>query len=64
MVTVEQIDPGDNKQVNRFIRIEYMLYEDHPKWVPPILMDRRMQFNKKKHPFYEHSDADFFTVKT
>jgi hypothetical protein len=23
-------------------------------------MDRRAQFNKKKHPFYEHSDADFF----
>ena len=60
MVTVEKIDPGDKKQVNRFIRIEYKLYEDHPKWVPPILMDRRMQFNKKKHPFYEHSDADFF----
>lgn len=60
MVKVEQIDPGDKKQVNRYIKIEYMLYEDNPNWVPPILIDRRMQFNKKKHPFYEHSDADFF----
>lgn len=60
MITVEQIDPGDKKQVNRYIQIEYDLYESQPNWVPPILIDRRMQFNKKKHPFYEHSDADFF----
>ncbi|MGD8458591.1 MAG: hypothetical protein PVF83_19615 [Anaerolineales bacterium] len=60
MITVEKIDPGDKKQVKRYIQIEYKLYENHPNWVPPILIDRRMQFNKKKHPFYEHSDADFF----
>lgn len=60
MVIVEQIDSGDKKQVNRYIDIEYELYENHPQWVPPILIDRRMQLNKKKHPFYEHSDADFF----
>ncbi len=60
MVTVEQINPDDRKQVNRFIKIQYNLYGDCEQWVPPILIDRRAQFNKKKHPFYEHSDADFF----
>jgi hypothetical protein len=60
MVTVEQIDASSRKQVNRFIQIQYDLYQGYPQWVPPILIDRRAQFNKKKHPFYEHSDADFF----
>jgi hypothetical protein len=60
MVTVEQINPDDRRQVNRFINIQYKLYQDCEQWVPPILIDRRAQFNKKKHPFYEHSDADFF----
>ncbi|MCB2179709.1 hypothetical protein KQH54_01155 [bacterium] len=60
MINVEQIDPADRKQVKRFIAIQYNLYKDCPQWVPPILIDRRAQFNKKKHPFYEHSDADFF----
>ena len=60
MVKVEKIDPADRKQVNRYINIQYKLYKDCEQWVPPILMDRRAQFNKEKHPFYEHSDADFF----
>jgi hypothetical protein len=60
MVKVEQINPADKKQVNRYIAIQYKLYKNCKQWVPPILIDRRAQFNKKKHPFYEHSDADFF----
>ncbi len=60
MITVEKINPADKKQVNRFIQIQFKLYKDCPQWVPPILIDRRMMFNKKKHPFFEHSDADFF----
>lgn len=60
MIKVEKIDTNDRKQVKRFIDIQFKLYEDCPQWVPPILVDRRMQLNKQKHPFYEHSDADFF----
>ena len=60
MVTVEMIDTGDRKQVKRYINIQYKLYQDCPQWVPPILIDRRDQLNKSKHPFYEHSEADFF----
>lgn len=60
MVKVEKINPGNKGQVKRYINIQYKLYKGNPQWVPPILIDRRMQFNKKKHPFYEHSDADFF----
>lgn len=60
MIRVEKIDPASKKDVKRFMQIEFDLYQDHPQWVPPILIDRRNQFNKNKHPFYEHSDADFF----
>ena len=60
MVTVEKIDPSNKKDVQRYIQIQFDLYQDVPQWVPPILIDRRAQFDKKKHPFYEHSDADFF----
>jgi hypothetical protein len=28
--------------------------------VPPLYIDAETQLNRKKHPFYEHSDADFF----
>ncbi len=60
MLNVEKIDTTNKKLVNRFVRIPYRLYEKHPQWVPPILLDAETQLNRSKHPYYEHSDADFF----
>ena len=60
MLTVEKIDTSDKSQVRQFVRLPYHLYKDHPQWVPPLLIDAEMQLNRIKHPFFEHSDADFF----
>ena len=60
MVKIEKIDTNSRAQINRFVRIPFTIYKDCPQWVPPILIDRRAQLNPKKHPFYEHSFADFF----
>ncbi len=59
-LSVELIDTQNKAQVNRFIQIPFRLYANHAQWVPPILIDIHTQLNKKKHPFYEHSDGDFF----
>lgn len=63
MVTIIKIDTTDKAQVRRFVRIPYKLYKDHPQWVPPLYMDSEMQLNREKHPYYEHSDADFFIAE-
>jgi hypothetical protein len=60
MLRVDKIDTNNKALVKRFVRIPFRLYENHPQWVPPILMEAENQLNKSKHPFYEHSDADFF----
>jgi GNAT superfamily N-acetyltransferase len=60
MVTIEKIDPKSKSQVNRFIRIPFQLYEGNPQWVPPLDIDSKIFLNHEKHPFYEHSEADFF----
>lgn len=60
MVTVEKIDTNNKKQVDQFIQFHYDLYTGTPQWVPPFFADHRLMLNRKKHPFYEHSDADFF----
>ena len=33
------------------------------EWVPPILSDIKLMLNSKKHPFYEHSDAEFYVAR-
>jgi hypothetical protein len=60
MIRVSQIDINDKTQVDRFIQFHYDLYKGCPQWVPPFWTDIRAMMNPKKHPYYDHSDADFF----
>lgn len=60
MLSVEKIDTRKRDQVRRFITVPMRLYAGHPQWVPPLFVDAETQLNRRKHPFYEHSDADFF----
>jgi GNAT superfamily N-acetyltransferase len=60
MITVQQINTCDPSEVRRFLRLPFRLYRDHPLWVPPLLIDARAQLDPDKHPFYEHSEAEFF----
>ncbi|MBL8079415.1 MAG: hypothetical protein JNM55_15730 [Anaerolineales bacterium] len=60
MVTIEKVDTGNKKQVKRFVEFPYRIYADCPQWVPPLDIDAYNQLNRKKHPFHEHSDVDFF----
>ena len=60
MLHVDQIDTNNKALVKRFVHIPFRLYDKHPQWVPPLLIDAETQLNRKKHPYYEHSDADFF----
>lgn len=60
MITTERIDTTDRRQVRRFIDLPFRLYHDCPQWVAPIRADIALAMNRHKHPFYEHSAADFF----
>lgn len=62
MITIEKIDTESKKDVKRFVNFPYRLYKDCKQWVPPLLVDVYTFLNKKKHPFFEHSDADFFVA--
>ena len=60
MLTIEPLNLQSRHAVRRFVDIPYRLYVQHPQWVPPLRMDVELMLNKQKHPFYEHSEADFF----
>lgn len=60
MLSVRQIDTTSRANVRRFLQFPFDLYRDDPLWVPPLLMDATLQLDREKHPYYEHSDADFF----
>ena len=60
MITVEKLDTHLKAQRRRFSHIPFQFYTNTPQWVPPILIDVETMLNRQKHPFYEHSEGDFF----
>ena len=60
MLQVEKVDTRQKKQVKKFVEFPYQLYKDCPQWVPPLFTDAYLPLNREKHPFFDHSDGDFF----
>lgn len=60
MLTIEKVDTENKQQVKRFVEFYYDLYRDCKQWVPPLFVDAYLPLNRKKHPFFSHSEADFF----
>ncbi len=60
MTTIQLVDTNNKSQVKQFVEFYYDLYKDCPQWVPPLFIDAYLPLNRKKHPFFEYSDADFF----
>jgi GNAT superfamily N-acetyltransferase len=63
MLTVRSVDTRNLADRRRFLRLPFALCRDQPLWVPPIKPDAELQLNRARHPFYEHSDADFFVAE-
>ncbi|HTP11428.1 MAG TPA: hypothetical protein VMP08_24415 [Anaerolineae bacterium] len=55
-----KIDTANKRAVQRFIDFPFQLYRDVPQWVPPFASDAKRMLDRKKHPFYQHSTAEFF----
>lgn len=60
---VRKLDLNSRKDVNRFIQLPFDLYRENCCWVPPMRADMRALMNKATHPFYLHSQADFFLAE-
>ena len=63
MINIQKVDTKSKAQVNEFVNFPFQIYEGVESWVPPILADIKTMLNKDKHPFYEHSEAEFFTAR-
>lgn len=60
MIEIRKIDVNNRKDVRAFIQFQFDLYKNDPNWVPPFRNDVAMMMNRRKHPFYEYGEADFF----
>ena len=63
MIKVKKINLDSKSEINGFVQVPFDLYKDHPQWVPPFISDVKTMMNPNKHPYYEHSDAEFFIAE-
>jgi hypothetical protein len=60
MTEVIEINTANHRQVKQFLEVPFEIYANCPQWVPPLDVDARRLLNRKRHPFYGHSQAAFF----
>ena len=60
---IRQLDITNKKDVNQWLAFPFELYRESKQWVPPLLGGARAQLDPGKHPFYEHSSAEFLVAE-
>lgn len=60
-MTAVEIRPVSSKaELKAFIKLPWTIYRDHPNWVPPLLMDVKKQLDRKKNPWFNEGEAEYF----
>lgn len=60
---VRQLNTDDRRDVARFIQVSFDLYQQCPQWVPPLITTLKQAMDRRRHPFYNHSEAAFFLAE-
>jgi ribosomal protein S18 acetylase RimI-like enzyme len=48
------------KELKQFIEFPFSLYQDHPYWIPPLLMDEYETLKADKNPAFEYCRAKYW----
>ncbi len=48
------------RDLKRFIKLPFRLHADQDQWVPPLLHERRRFLDRKRNPYFEHAEAEYF----
>jgi GNAT superfamily N-acetyltransferase len=46
--------------LKRFIDLPFRLHANHPLWVPPLKLERRLFLNRRMNAFFSHGEAAYF----
>ncbi len=51
------------RELREFILLPFRLYEGVDQWVPPLISERKRHLNRRKNPFFEHAEAEYFLAR-
>jgi GNAT superfamily N-acetyltransferase len=59
-VSVEVRPVASRRDLMRFIKLPWRLYRNEPRWVPPLISERKRFLDPARNPFFEHAEARYF----
>ncbi len=48
------------RDLMRFIKLPWRLYRNEPRWVPPLISERKRHLDREHNPFFLHAEAEYF----
>ena len=46
-----------------FLRLPWRIYRNDPHWIPPLLVEQRKLLSRRRHPFHQHADVEYFLAR-
>jgi hypothetical protein len=56
---VEVREVSGRRDLTRFIDLPFRLHANHPQWVPPLKIERRMFLSRRRNAFFSHGEAEY-----
>src|SRR5690242_11364556 len=51
------------RELKRFVKVPFGLHRDSEQWVAPLVFERMQFLDRKKNPWFEHGEAEFFLAE-
>jgi GNAT superfamily N-acetyltransferase len=62
-VAVEVRAVSGRRDLKAFIELPFRLHANHPLWVPPLKLERRLFLNRRMNAFFSHGEAEYFLAR-
>jgi GNAT superfamily N-acetyltransferase len=60
-VTIRPV--ATRRELKGFVKVPFRLHRGHPLWVAPLIFERMQFLDRKKNPWFEHGEAEFFVAE-
>jgi GNAT superfamily N-acetyltransferase len=51
------------RELKRFVKVPFRLHRDSEQWVPPLIFERMRFLDRRKNPWFEHGEAEYFLAE-
>jgi GNAT superfamily N-acetyltransferase len=62
-VSVEVTPVSGRRDLKAFIDVPFAVHANHPLWVPPLKLERRLFLSRRVNAFFTHGEAEYFLAR-